>query len=137
MKKFYKEYLLLKDTPELKAGQTVKWNPWKERFTDIGDWAGLNPPPEKVSYTLELIESKPQWFDGVGEQRDYYPPFPNKKDFYEYEGCGHHYVGLELGHNQMCRFCTVMGRVDFEQEAKDAMYELAKKKYEEFVKKNS
>src|SRR5262245_38113570 len=131
MKQFYREYELLKDLPELPKGAILKWDCWKERFTDIGDYIGTNPPKPKVSYTLETIEAKPDWFRGTGEKREYYPPFPSEKEFYdENNGHGHYAVTLEYSHNNMCRVCQLLNKLDILQKVRDVAYEIIKTEYE-------
>ncbi len=131
MKQFYRQYELLKDLPELPKGTVLKWDCWIERFTDIGDYIGLNKPTPKVSYTLEVIESKPDWFKGIGEQREYYPQFPSKEDFYSRDsGHGNYAVTLEYGHNDMCRVCQLLNKLDILQKVRDTAYEVIKAEYE-------
>ena len=127
-KKFHKEYVLLKDLPNLGAGSLLKWNCWKEWFSDVGDYFGTNPPKEKITFTLEEIVSKPDWFKAKGKEYEYCPKFPSFKEFFD-QADGH-ISGAELRHNDMCRLCQLLNKIPTENLDK-AIYETYKKLYEE------
>ena len=128
MKVFYRSYRLKKDLPELSSGAELKWNCWKEHYSDIGDWVGLNQPKEKVIFTKEIIDSKPEWFEPIGKAGEYYPKFPTQKDFFD-ESDGHCYLG-ETRHNNMCRICQLLNKLESDKELKKAVYEVYKKLYD-------
>src|SRR3990167_3733345 len=125
---FYRKYELLKDLPTLPKESLLKWNCWREHFSDVGDWIGLNPPKEKVIFTLDEIEAKPDWFKGVGTKSEYYPKFPTQKEFFD-ESDGHCYLG-ETHHNDMCRVCQLIGKIEVTKELKEAVYKAYKSAYE-------
>lgn len=128
MKDFYREYQLLKDLPQLPAGTILKWNCWKEEYSDVGDWVGLNPPKEKAQYTRDEIVAMPEWFAPIGKVGEFYPKFPSQQEFFS-ESDGHCYLG-ETRHNDMCRICQLLGKIDNSKSVKEAVYVAYKTAYD-------
>lgn len=125
---FYREYRLLKDMPSLPAGTILKWNCWKEEYSDVGDWIGLNPPKEKARYSRDEIFAMPDWFAPVGKASEYYPNFPSQREFFDRDN-GHIYGG-EIRHNDMCRLCQLINKLDSSKELEAAIYHAYRAAYE-------
>jgi len=126
---FYREYELTKDLPELPSGSLIKWDRWKEMYTDTGETFGLSEPEVKLKYSKDFVDSKPEWFVPVGKPSEFYPKFPSQSEFFD-DSDGHCYLG-ETRHNDMCRTCQLINKIDGTEELKKAVYEVYKKKYED------
>ena len=122
--KIYKKYTLLKDTPELKSGTVLYWDLWDERYTELSYTGNYKPV---VSYKIEFIKSKPEWFLPVGKPVELYQPFPK---VFEEE---HFYFG-KLRHNKMCRFCYDAGSILTSKEFKESVTKIFKELYEKKIK---
>jgi hypothetical protein len=128
MNDFYREYRLLKNLPQLPVETLLKWNCWREEYSDIGDWIGLNPPKAKVAYSRDEIVSAPDWFEPVGEAGEFYPKFPSQREFFDRENG--HFSGGETRHNDMCRICQLLHKLDTSKEMEEAIYQAYKTAYE-------
>lgn len=121
--KIYKEYILLKDLPELPKDTILHWDLWQERYTELS-YIGIDEKP-KVSYKKEFLEAHTEWFKPLGKEKELYERFPN--DFRK----EHFYFG-ELRHNKMCRFCwdaqEILGSKEFEEEVTSLFKRLYDKK---------
>lgn len=126
--KTYREYKLLKEVPE---GVTkVQWISFDEIFTNVSGFEHRDK--RLVSYTLDFIISKPEWFEGIGEPRDFYPKLPDQKDFFKADGDGHSYGDVELSHNDMCRTCQLLKKLwtkKLDVEIQTAIYNILLKHY--------
>lgn len=118
MRKYYKEYLLLKDTIYSESGEVFKWSCWTQKY-ECGE--------EKV--TIEKIESLPQFFKPLGEQYELYKEFP--EDLRE-----HFYFG-GLRHNQMCSFCAQAQEIIDSKEYEEEVTKLFKKLYDRKIERLS
>ena len=119
--KIFKEYKLLKDLPEINSGTILHWDLWQERYTELEYILGNDVP--KVSYTKDFLDSKPEWFEPVGEAKELYQKFPD--DF----AIEHFYFG-ELKHNKMCRFCYDAQSILESKEFRDGVTKLFKNLYD-------
>ena len=128
MERFYRTFKLLRELPGFPVGTELKWNCWKEKFTEHGDTFGT-PPKDKLEYTYEEIKALPKWFEPVGEMSDYIPNFPDQKTFLdEYDG---HWSSGSTRHNSMCRLCQCIKKLDYGQVVDDAVYSAIKSVYEQ------
>ena len=124
----YWSYKLKKDLPEFPKGTELKWDCWTETYTEYGDYIGLNPPKPKLIFTMEIISNESEWFEPIGKPREYYPKFPSLKEFYNKDN-GHVY-GNDLRHNDMCRICQLIKKLDIENKLQEADYNIYKTEYE-------
>lgn len=124
--KIYKQYKLLKDTPELPMGTLLHWDLWQEIYTEL-TYIGLRDKP-KVKYKKDFLDSNPDWFEPIGEAEELYKKFPD--DFSE----EHFYFG-ELRHNKICRFCYDAQEILESKEFRKRVTEVFKELYIEKLKK--
>lgn len=66
-KQFVRKYVLLKDTPATEAGHCITWDARKGVYQTF-----MQPVTEEFS--LELVETKPDWFKPITGPEPYYPP---------------------------------------------------------------
>lgn len=123
--KIYKQYKLLKDTPELKAGAILYWDLWIEGYTELS-YIGMNNKP-LANYKKDFLDSNPDWFQPIGEAKELYQKFPD--DFRD-----HFYFG-ELRHNKICRFCHDAQEILESKEFKKGVTDLMKTLYEQKLKR--
>jgi hypothetical protein len=90
---------------------------------------GTNPPKEKVRYTREEIVALPEWFEPLGKASEFYPTFPSLREFFD-DSNGHCSLG-ETRHNDMCRVCQLLSKIDNSRALKAAVYHAYKMAYEE------
>ncbi len=132
MKNFYREYKLKKDLPEIPKDTLIKWDYWIERYTDLGVTIGLNHPEPKVKYTRDFILKNTEWFEPVSKAEEFYPKFKTRKELFNNEyGCVN--IG-ESRHNNMCRNCQLLDKLNVDEKIKDAVYKVLKEEYEKNFK---
>ncbi|WP_241473794.1 hypothetical protein [Mycolicibacterium neoaurum] len=92
MKMFHKRYELLRETPTHKAGWPLRWDGKRRKYfyPKVSTWSSDKGGPDIYldsngpAYTIEEVESKPDWFKPSDEAVPYVPAFPSKDDLEEF-----------------------------------------------------
>lgn len=99
-KMFRRKYILAKDTPKLRAGTVVHFDPFR------GDYADNLFEQVKERFTLREVENS-EWFTPASDLVPFWPPMipPEKITTQDYSSSACVVVRVESQHNDMCDFC--------------------------------
>lgn len=133
MKTYYREYRLLKDTPDYKAGWPLKWDGIRRKyyFSKVCNWGHNRGQPDYEldyggqSFTLEKVESMPDWFKPTGQPAPFIPLFPSRDKISEY-------VGLNFENHLVddVDICRALTDVWEDRQFRVNLYEFVKGEYE-------
>ncbi len=118
--KFYRQYMLLRDTLDTVEGQLVTWDVWRNIYTSKPMVSGFDDSEE--TFAKDRVENRDDWFEPIGTPVPFYDKYPDDIN-------DHFYFG-ELRHNQMCRFCTEAQSILESDEFKDEVSGVLKRLYE-------
>lgn len=140
MKTYYRKYELLKDTPDFPKGWLFSWEGTQKLYYPHQEAGFLyeknhlcNPYStdfKKTGYTLDYIESHPEWFKPIDKKIKFYPDFPTKERIGDYV-----YLRFETRLVDDVDECRAMNELFDDKKFESDLYAFVKEKYEDKFKK--